>query len=451
MTTTAVAPPTVPGALPLVGHTVKLLRRPLALIAAADPQDDLAVLRVGPRHWYLVSGPELVRQVLVTDAAKFDRGAQFEQVARLLGRTSLTTSGEQHRLRRRLVRPALDRVRTAEYGAAMTTAALDASVFWHDGRRLALEQEISAYAYTVVTRTLVRAGLDASVIAEFQRLLPQALDGVTRAMYDPFGVLRTPQIRRTRRTRRALGKVRATLGQAIAHHRNAGHLDQGDVLSMLLSRCTDDLGPVLTDREICDEIMGLLLAGTETVTSALCWAFHILATRPEIEQRVQAEADRALQGWPARVEDLARLPYTQRVITEVLRMYPPPWMLARRTVAEVDLGGRRLPAHTPVFVCLYLLHRRRESFPAPERFDPDRWLPDARKSLPPGAFLPFGAGPHQCPGDHFAVTMATLLLATLVQHWTLRPASARPVVPTVTPTLRPDQLDMIVTRRRRDY
>ncbi|GLZ30954.1 cytochrome P450 [Lentzea sp. NBRC 105346] len=436
-------PPVLPGRLPLVGHALTLVRRPLELMSGADPDDDIAVLYGGWQPWYLVSSPELAQQIFVEDARKFDRGMIFEAVARIVGKTSLTADGDLHRQRRRLVQPTLDRRRIPEYAPTMASAAHDLVASWRDGERLPLDDLLNDFSFEVVTRTLVTAGIDEARVADFKRYLPPALAGITKSMYDPTGLMRHIPTPDNRRTNHAIRQVRATIADAVAYLRTSGE-DHGDMLSTLVRD-----GHGLSDQEICDEAMALLVAGTETITSALSWAIHLMTESPEVQQRVQVELDEVLSGRPITVGDVPKLDYLRRMFTEILRLYPPGWLVSRRTLTEVRLGDVVVPARRPVFVCLYTLHRRKENFPDPDRFDPDRWLPERAKSLPREAYLPFSTGMHRCPGDHFAWTMASVLLAALCQRWHLT-AAGDPITPTAAPTLRPSHLDVIVTSRGAD-
>lgn len=433
--------PVLPGRLPLVGHALMLVRTPLELMSGANPDDDIAVLYGGWQPWYLVSSPELARQILVEDARKFDRGMIFEAVTRIVGKTSLTADGDLHKQRRRLVQPTLDRRRMPDYAPTMATAAHDLVSSWRDGARLPLFDLISDFSFEVVTRTLVTAGIDDARVTDFKRYLPLALAGVTKSMYDPTGLMRHIPTSDNRRTNHAIRQVRTTIADAIAHHRAAGGEDHGDMLSSLVRD-----GHGLSDSEICDEAMGLLVAGTETITSALCWAIHLLTEHPEVQARLHRELDEVLSGRPPTIEDVPKLDYLRRMFTEILRLYPPAWLVSRRTLTEVRLGDVLVPARRPVFVCLYTLHRRKENFPDPDRFDPDRWLPERAKTLPREAYLPFSTGVHRCPGDHFTWTMAAVLLAALCQRWRLTAVGA-PMTPTATPTLRPSHLDVSVAAR----
>jgi cytochrome P450 len=195
----------------------------------------------------------------------------------------------------------------------------------------------------------------------------------------------------------------------------------------------------MTDKQLRDEVMTFLLAGHETTALALSWAWHLLAQSPDVEEKLHAELDGVLAGRAPNFSDLPALPYTERVIKESMRLYPPAWSLARTVVKEFEIGGYRIPAGGNVVMSQWIMHRDPRYFPDPEKFDPDRWLPERLQKLPRFAYFPFGGGPRQCIGASFAMMEATLLLATIAQHFQFRVVPGHPVMPTPSFTLRPKQ------------
>ena len=211
-------------------------------------------------------------------------------------------------------------------------------------------------------------------------------------------------------------------------------------------RNEDLLGTLLAAREsgafddqaVRDEVMTLLLAGHETTALALTWAFHLLATHAEVEEALQAELDRVLDGRPPTAEDLDALPVTRGMVGESLRLYPPAWVIGRRVLEPLPLtDGTVLPAGTIAVVCPWVLHRDARFWPDPERVDPSRWTAEARASRHRHAFIGFGAGTRGCIGEAFAWNEAMLVLATLAARWRFVPVHPGPVVPEPSVTLRP--------------
>jgi pentalenene oxygenase len=244
----------------------------------------------------------------------------------------------------------------------------------------------------------------------------------------------------------AQARLREVINQTISDYRQANS-DQGDVLSILVNARDEATGQGMTDQEIHDQVMTILIGGTETTGNTLAWTFYLLAEHPEIEERLHAEVDGVLGGRPPRFADLPHLVYTRRVLTETLRMYPPAWLLSRTTSREVELAGRRLPPGTPVFYSPYMLGRDPDLFPNPGRFDPDRWLPDRAATLPRDAVLPFGGGGRKCIGDDFGMAETTLTLAATAARWRLRKVAATKVSTTPKASLGTGPLPMVAQPR----
>jgi cytochrome P450 len=237
------------------------------------------------------------------------------------------------------------------------------------------------------------------------------------------------------RYRAAIRMIDAFIQRIIdERRREAG--DRGDLLSMLLSARDED-GSSMTDRQVRDESVTLFLAGHETTAIALSWVWMLLSQHPDADARLAEELRLVLDGRAPTAADLPRLTYTQAIVQEGLRLYPPAWVIGRESVAECDIGGYRMPAGTTVFVSPWVMHRDARYYDRPEAFFPERWLDDSRSRLPRYAYLPFGAGQRLCIGNGFAMTEATMLLAALARRFRPSLNSAERIVPFPTITLRP--------------
>jgi cytochrome P450 len=203
----------------------------------------------------------------------------------------------------------------------------------------------------------------------------------------------------------------------------------------------------LSDEQVSDEVIIMLLAATETTANAMSWALHVLGQRPDLEARLHAEVDAVLAGGELTFDHVGRLAYTRRLVTETLRLYSPIWMLTRRTTEPVTLGPFRLPAGATVLFSPYAIHGDPRLYADAEHFDPDRWLPDRAGAIPRLAFIPFGAGNRQCIGEGFAWTEAIIVLATIARDWRLRPVPGTEVRMVPSATLTPSQLPMLPQRR----
>jgi cytochrome P450 len=236
---------------------------------------------------------------------------------------------------------------------------------------------------------------------------------------------------------RAVALLDGIVYRIIAERRASGE-DRGDLLSMLMA--ADDVegdGTRMTDRQLRDEVMTILLAGHETTANALTWTWYLLARNPSAGERLHEEVDRALGGRPPGAADLPALGYVERVFAESMRLYPPAWGLGRRALADHEVGGYTVPAGGLVAMSPYVVQRDPRWWPDPERFDPDRFLPEARAARPRFAYFPFGGGARQCIGESFAWMEGVLLLSALAQRWSFRLAPGPPVEPQALITLRP--------------
>lgn len=434
----------VPGRLPLLGHTLSLLGSPFRFLSLLRAHGEVVRIYLGPLPVYLVTSPELAWQVLATDADKFDKGIIFDKVRPLFGNGLANSNGNFYRRQRRLVQPAFHRKQIAGYVHTMARAASSLAESWRPGGIVAVDTQMENLALTIVGRALFSTELGRDAIAEVQRSMPILIKYVAVRAFAPKLVERLP-IPVNRRFDEAAARFRRVVAEVIAAARAEGK-DHGDLLSMLLLARDEDTGEGMTDQQIHDEVVTILTAGAETTGVALAWFFHELGQHPEVQRRFHAEIDQVLAGRMATFDDIPKLEYTQRIISEVLRKYPL-LILMRRARTDVDLGGVHIQPGTEVALSQYALHHNPHLYPDPARFDPDRWLPDQAAKLPKGAFIPFGAGLRHCPGYSFAETEITIVAATVAARWRLVPVAGKPVHPKLTVTMRPNQLPMITMPR----
>ncbi|MFI2609151.1 cytochrome P450 [Kitasatospora sp. NPDC018619] len=442
--TTRFTAATAPGGLPLLGHAPALLHRPHEFVAGLAAHGDLVRLRLGPLRAYVVCHPELVRRLLADDHT-FDKGGPLLDKAReVLGNGLATCPAADHRRQRRMLQPAFHRDRLPGYAALMAEEIAGATAHWRDGAVI----DVPAAMYrlsTAVTARCLFAAHERSGSPWVHRSMDAVTHGVGRRAVLPLpgaDRLPTPGNRRFRHARQDLREITRRL---VADRRAAGD-DRHDLLSTLLA-ATDEDGRGLSDAEVHEQVVTFLLAGLETTAATLSWAWTLLAANPAVRMRLHTELDTVLDGRPARHEDLPALPLTARIVSETLRLYPPPWILSRTATTDTELGGHPVPAGATLLYSPYLLHRRPDLFPRPDRFDPDRWLTTARPA--PGTYTPFGLGARRCIGDAFGTTEAVLAIATIAARWTVAPAPGRPVRPVRGASLTPRPFTAKVTRRVR--
>lgn len=427
---------TMPGGRPLLGHLPEYRQDPLEFLCRVAAQGDLVRWRFGPFWTYQVNHPDLVREVLVQKADAFHKPDFMRQVlGEALGEGLVLSEDDLWRRQRRLIQPHFHARFIETYGRQMVQATLEALETWQRQERLAIDEAMMQLTLTIVAQALFgadvrrQAGQVGQAITtlqhidnrQFNRLFP-------RPRWWP-----TPEMRAHRR---ALARVDAVIHDIIAARRACGARRE-DLLSLLLEAVDEEDGRGMSDRQLRDEVMTLFIAGHETTANALSWTWILLAQHPEVERRLHAELDGALAGRPPTVADLRALPYTEMVIKEAMRLYPPAWIFSRQTVRQVAIGGHRLGRRAVVTLSPYALHRDPRFFEAPERFDPERFLPEREAEIPRYAYIPFGAGPRVCVGNAFAMLEARLVLATVAQRLRFRlPEGAAPQ-PEPLITLRP--------------
>ncbi|MET7900814.1 cytochrome P450 [Streptomyces sp. NPDC005355] len=437
---------TAPGGLPLIGHALLMGRRPLQFLASLPAHGDLVELRLGPRRAYLPCHPELVQQVLV-NARVYDTGGPVKEKARpILGNGLITSDWADHRRQRRLVQPAFHTARIATYAEVMERECEAESQSWRAGRALDVSHAMLALTARVTARALFSTEMAPHAVAEIQHCLPVVVEGAYRQAIDPTGLLARLPIAANRRFEDALSRLRRLVDRMIGDYRAADG-DRGDVLSALFAARDDETGGKMSDQEIHDQVMTLLLAGIETTASALTWAWFLLGRDPRAEAALHAEVDEVLGRRAPVYADIPRLGYTQRVFTEALRLFPPAWLFTRTTTESTQLGGRRLPPASDVLISPYVLHHHAGLFPEPESFDPDRWLPGRAKDVTRGSYLPFGGGSRKCIGDVFGMTEATLALAAIASRWRMRPLPGTKIRPRPQMSLTAGPLHMVPESR----
>ncbi|KWT63899.1 hypothetical protein ADL21_00660 [Streptomyces albus subsp. albus] len=418
--------PTAGGALPLVGHSGRLLRNPLGFLAECRRTGDLVRIQVGPKPAVLVCRADLAHAVLVEQAQHFEKGGIIFEHLRPISGNGLFTVDRAHHLRdRRLIQPVFTRPAIAGYVPVMSEEAQRLSAGFRDRRTVDVKAETRLATIRILIRAIFPTARPEQV-ERFLTLLDIVFAGVYARIAVPIAAAHRLPLPRNRRFQHALALAWATAGDIVAEARaSSGRpADAGGLLPAFMRARPGDGRAGFTDAQLRDQVMSLLLAGAENAATVVALACHHLAHAPRHERLLHAEVDEALTGAAIGAADVARLPRTSRVVTEILRMYPPVWAFDRRAQQTVSLGGYHLPAGTDVVVSPYLFHHDPAVFPDPERFDPDRWDRDGIPEAARDAFLPFGAGSRKCLGDNFGMAEATVLLATLARSWRLRSAPA---------------------------
>ena len=420
----------------LSGNLAEMRRDPLGFYrSCAREHGDLVAFRLGHKRFLLVSDPEMITDVLATNNDAYRKIYLLRMNRLLFGDGLLTSEGEIWRRQRRLAQPAFHHQRLAGYSQVMAIETERILSTWRNGETRDVHVDLMDLTLRIAGRALFGADVapDVGTVAEALRV------ALERHVIRMESLLPLPERFPTPgslRLQRAVGRLDRIIYRIIEQRRSGGSR-QSDLLGMLLAARDEVDGTGMTDRQLRDEALTLLLAGHETTAIALTWTLYLLSRHPQVEATLAAESAEVLRGRAPAMDDLPRLAFTRRVVTESLRLYPPAWAFGREAIRDTRLGDHRVTAGTSVVISPWVLHRDPRYFSEPETFDPSRWAGGLSKRLPAFAYVPFGGGPRRCIGSEFAMTEAVLLLAMITQRFHLALSPGHPVTPWPTITLRP--------------
>ncbi len=389
-----------------------------------------------PLHIYFVAEPEAIDEILVKKPDAFRKHRTTRLLARVIGNGLLANEGESWRRQRKLLQPAFHQHHLQTYAALMVHAVERAAAAWRAGEVRDVHQDMMRVTMTIVAETLF--GTEVSANAEqVGHAISDLMEAFVRvlglaARFQPPAWIPTPGNRRLQRSARQIDG----LILRIIEERKRSDVHRDDLLSLLI-QARDEDGGGMSDRQVRDEAMTLFLAGHETTALALTYALYLLARHPARQAQAADEVARVLGGRAATFEDLPALSFTENVVLETMRLYPPAWAIARQSLESVEIAGFRFPRGAEFVMSPFVVHRDPRWFPDPEAFEPDRWRDDLARKLPRFAYFPFGGGPRVCIGNRFAMMEAKLVLAGLIQRFRFEatPETAVTLQPSV--TLRP--------------
>ncbi|MEA2417351.1 MAG: hypothetical protein QOI58_4008 [Thermoanaerobaculia bacterium] len=411
-----------------------LQRDPIPFFARlAREYGDASQFHVGPQQIFFFNHPDLIRELLVTQHRSFHKSRVLQRSKIIFGEGLLTSEEELHKRQRRLVQPAFHRERIARYAEVMIERA--ARLSWNDDEVLDVHQEMMRLTLSVVAKTLFDADVDQEA-DEIGVALTSLVDLFPTLMNPIANLLRKLPLPQTMRFRRSLERLDRTVYGIIDERRKSGE-DRGDLLSMLLMAVDEEGdGGGMTDEQLRDEAMTLFLAGHETTANALAWTWYLLAQNPAAEEIMGYELEAVLGDRLPTPADYARLPYTEMVVAESMRMFPPAWAVSRLAIEDAMIGEWLVPRGAVVVAAQAVTHRDPRWWPLPDEFEPFRFHAELKASRPKLSYFPFGAGPRICIGEGFAWMEAVLIVATIAQRWKLELVS-RDVTPQASITLRP--------------
>jgi cytochrome P450 len=430
--------PPGPKGFPIVGVSFELLGDALGLLRrVAREYGDIVRIPVAFGERILLNHPDWIEQLLVIEQSKFHKSTlSKEATERLLGQGLLISEGEFWRRQRRLAQPGFHRARINEYARTMVQIAERHVRQWRGGEQLDMAHEMMALTLDIAVRTLFGTTLpgEAEQVGQAMTFLMRYSLGRARSPVNIPASWPTPGNRRANREYEFLDSLVYRIISERQAQGNSSH--HTDLLSLLMGAMDED-GTQMTRKQLRDETMTIFLAGHETTALTLAWTWYLLSGNPEAEARLHEELHGVLGGRAPEIKDLERLPYLKAVVNEVLRLYPPAYLLARTSIAPCNIGGYDFPSGTTVLASQWVMHRDPRYYDDPDAFRPERWLDGLADRLPAGAYFPFGNGPRRCIGQSFALMESELVTATVAQQFGFRLVPGHLVVPEPLVTLRP--------------
>jgi cytochrome P450 len=447
MSTTLMAPG--PKARLLTGHLADMRKDILSLFTrCAREYGDVASIRMGFERALIISHPRLIEQVLVTNARNFTKSFGTQLLRTSFGDGLLTSEGDFWLRQRRLIQPAFGHERISTYAPVMVERSGNLTAKWRDGETRDIYADMTRLTLEVIARVMFGAdvskqaidvGESVSVLADW---VTQRINSIIR----PPTWIPTPA---NMRRNRAAQRIDAILYDIIRQRRNRKEIGN-DLLGILIRVCDESDGGQMTDLQLRDEAFTLFVAGHDTTALTLAWGLYLLAHHPEAAQALEKELDSVLGTRQPNAEDLARLPYTNMVVREVMRLYPSAYAIGRQAIAPCDVDGYHVPAGGKVLMSQWVVHRDPRWYQDPEQFIPERWANGLERRLPRFAYFPFGGGPRVCIGNHFALMEASLILASIARAWRVSvPPGEMPVLPKPRITLRPSGPVRLTVHARR--
>lgn len=447
-------PPSQPTGL-FGGHLRQFWRDRTSFLTAQAKLGDVGFLKMGNQPMYFINHPDLIRDMLVVHADKFIKGRALQRSKVLLGNGLLTSEREFHLRQRRMMAPAFHRARIADYARSMVECGEQTADRWHDGDTVDVDREMMQLTLEIVAKTLFDASVsdDANEIGAAMTTIVEMFNFLMLPFSEWLEKLPLPHSFRFKRARKTLDRVM----YGIIDERRKGGTDTGDLLSMLLLAQDEEDGTGMTDEQVRDEALTLFLAGHETTANALTWTWYLLSQNPECEAKLHAElaavlgAGETQTGGELRAptfDDLPALKYTEAVLAESMRLYPPAWAIGRSVVVAHEFGGYRVPAGSLVLMSPYVLQRDERFWEQANDFVPERWAAlSVKDASQRNIYVPFGGGVRRCIGESFAWTEGILLIATIARKWRLKLAPGQQVALNPQITLRPKYgMRMTVTR-----
>lgn len=417
---------------PLIGVLPELVRDGPALCLRAmhaHPRS-VARLRVGPASLYVVHHPDHVQHVMVENNRNYWKGPAFNRASFIFGRGLVMNEGDSWLHQRRLISPAFSHARVAGLVPIMADVVRRKADAWDAAARAGRPVEMVHEMMTITLEIIARTMFSRSVTDQDVWRMADAFGPILRHIGLRFGTFWLPDsipLPGRAKADAAVARLEEIVRRVVAERRASGERPD-DLLSMLLDARDAESGEPMSDRQLRDEVLTTMFGGYEATADSLAWTWHLLARHPDADARLRDEVDAVMAGDAPTVEELGRMDFTRRLIMESMRLYPPFWWNLRAAHQDDDVGGTRIPAGATVLLVTYATHRHPEFWDDPDRFDPDRFLPEAVAKRHRHAYVPFGTGQRACVGRHLAMLETPLVLAMLTRRFRPVPVPGREVV-----------------------
>jgi cytochrome P450 len=434
-----------------LGSTLDFQRDALGFVTRmARDYGEIAHFRLGNIEIYQVNDPDAIQQVLQSKNHNYIKGEFFGTLRMMAGNGLIVSEGTHWLRQRRLMQPAFHRQRIAGFAGMMVEQAQEMLQGWEEAARSKQHLNV-ARSFTDLTMAIITRAMFTNAYSDRTHRVGEAISHLLEDVNFRFVVPFYPRLNvPTPRNLKARASIRIVdeVVYSFIHERRASGQNGDDLLGMLMSARDADTGEAMTDEQLRDEVLTVFVAGHETTAVLLAWVCYLLALHPEAAEQMYAEVDQVLGQRPPTLEDLPKLTFTRMVLDETMRLYPPAWVTNREAVEDDVLCGVRIPAGKVVLLSSYAVHRLPQYWEDPEAFDPLRFTAERSTQRPRFAYFPFGGGPHQCIGNSFALTEASLIMASIAQRCRLELIPGQAVIPQPAVTLRPKNGLMMAVKKR---
>ena len=443
-----------PGPKPkMPGKLVRqFIRDPInTLLKIAREYGDISYFRLGREHVYLINNPDYIEKVLIYDHRNFKKGKRLQSAKTVLGEGLVTSEGDFHNRQKRLIQPIFHPKQIMMYGSIMADYAARMRDGWKDGSTVDLSQEMMHLTLSIICKSVLNYDVESEA-----QLVGKALTTVrnySKRLQSPIGHVldKIPILPAPKRAHEAKKELDSLVYGLISDRRQQGESNSDkrydDLLTKLLEAQDSDASQVrpsnatststamsiptdgkMTDKQVRDEVMTIFIAGHETTANALTWTFYLLSQYPDVEKKLLSEINSVLvsnvgNNGESKIpssEDIPKLQYTEKVLRESMRIYPPVWTMGRHVENDYSVGDYTVPAGSSILMSQYVMHHDSKYYDNPEKFNPDRWTEEFKTHLPRFSYFPFGGGIRGCIGEPFAWMEGVLIIATIAQKWTMR-------------------------------